>query len=62
MAGRFLYGLMPDGTPQEAQQLAISGVLYAPNGFKLASEQELDDICNGCGAANAKFDFVPDSI
>lgn len=62
MAGRFLYSLMPDGTPLEAQQLAISGVLYAPASFKAASELELEENCNGCGAAGAKFDFVPDSI
>lgn len=62
MAGRFVYGLLPDGTAKEAQQLAKAGVIYAPAGFLLASDDELNEICNGCGAANAKFDFVPDSI
>lgn len=30
--------------------------------FDRASESERAAVCNGCGAANAKFDFVPDSI
>lgn len=36
--------------------------LFAPDSFKSASTVERDKICNGCGAANSKFDFVPDSI
>lgn len=44
------------------QQLAIAGVISAPTSFKQASEEELKRVCNGCGAANAKFDFVPDRI
>lgn len=47
---------------EKAQSMAISGILFAPTGFKLASLEKLDKICNGCGAANAKFDFVPDRI
>ena len=47
---------------ERAQSLAVSGVLFAPTGFKLASEELLEKICNGCGAADAKFDFVPDRI
>jgi hypothetical protein len=39
----------------KAQQLAISGVLYAPNSFKLASIEELLRVCNGCGAADSWF-------
>ena len=42
--------------------MAINGILFAPTGFKLASIESLSKICNGCGAANAKFDFVPDRI
>lgn len=44
------------------QQLAITGVISAPTSFKLASVDHLKKVCNGCGAANAKFDFVPDKI
>ena len=62
MATRFAYGLMQDGTPQEAQELAGAGVLSAPASFLNATEIQLENTCNGCGAANAKFDFVPDSI
>ena len=49
-------------TALEAQRLARAGILYAPASFKTASAQELERVCNGCGAANAKFDFVPDRI
>ena len=42
--------------------MAISGVLYAPVTFKDAHINELMAVCNGCGAAGAKFDFVPDRI
>ena len=43
-------------------ELAQSGVLYAPASFLMASIRDLEDVCNGCGAANAKFDFVPDKV
>ena len=46
----------------KARKLVMSGVLSAPESFRLASINELMDVCNGCGAANAKFDFVPDRI
>ncbi len=45
-----------------AQEFARQGALYAPAGFKVASVKELMKVCNGCGAAGAKFDFVPDRI
>lgn len=44
-----------------ALDLAVCGALFAPPQFK-ASIDDLVDICNGCGAAGAKFDFVPDRI
>ena len=47
---------------ERTQALAIAGVLFAPAAFKLAKPEMLKGICNGCGAANAKFDFVPDRI
>ena len=40
----------------------MSRDLYAPKSYVDASQAERDKICNGCGAADAKFDFVPDSI
>ena len=43
-------------------ELAQAGVLYAPASFLTASIEELERVCNGCGAANTKFDFVPDRI
>ena len=41
---------------------ARTGGLIASRAFKRSSPHELMLICNGCGAANSKFDFVPDSI
>lgn len=43
-------------------ELVLAGKLHAPESFKTASIYELELVCNGCGAANAKFDFVPDRI
>ncbi len=51
-----------DGTINRARQLAQMEVLHAPASFKNATSERLSDVCNGCGAANAKFDFVPDRI
>jgi len=39
----------------KAQQLAISGVLYAPAAFKSATIEELLRVCNGCGASGSWF-------
>ena len=36
--------------------------LFAPQDFLDASYEEIRAVCNGCGAADAKFDFVPDTI
>ena len=36
--------------------------LYAPKNYWTLSPEDHAMICNGCGAANAKFDFVPDTI
>lgn len=47
---------------RDAQRLARSGALFAPASFKSAPMSQLETICNGCGAANAKFDFVPDTV
>jgi len=54
-------------TKQEAQiikakLLATQGKLFAPASFLNSPITVLMEICNGCGAANAKFDFVPDKI
>ena len=47
---------------EETKRLAASGILYAPAAFLVTPIGQLKLICNGCGAANAKFDFVPDKI
>lgn len=36
--------------------------LFNPEGYIDCPPIERNKICNGCGAANSKFDFVPDSI
>ena len=36
--------------------------LYAPIEYIDADESVKKNICNGCGPAKAKFDFIPDSI
>lgn len=46
----------------ETLELVAYGILFAPHGFLGTSSIELERVCNGCGAANAKFDFVPDTI
>ena len=47
---------------RRAQQLAIEGILHAPESFKTALYGELRLVCNGCGSAKAKIDFIPDKI
>ncbi len=45
---------------------AIKGDKYAYmlvlDSYINATQEERDAICNGCGAASSKFDFVPDTI
>ena len=36
--------------------------LFRPKSYRYATAAEKDLICNGCGAADAKFDFVPDTV
>lgn len=36
--------------------------LYKPVSYTKADKGLLEFICNGCGSARAKFDFIPDSI
>jgi len=36
--------------------------LFAPQSYKNASDGEIELICNGCGSAQAKFDFIPDTV
>ena len=43
-------------------QLVRDGVLDADPRFLETPIDELLKICNGCGAAGAKIDFVPDTI
>jgi len=39
-----------------------SNGLYAPQSYIKASKEEVDSKTNGCGSAEATFDFVPDTI
>ena len=36
--------------------------LSCPQSYLEADQDLLDVVCNGCGSAQAKFDFVPDTI
>lgn len=36
--------------------------LYAPEQYWQLARARRAEICNGCGSAQAKFDFVPDTI
>ena len=36
--------------------------LFQPKEYKYSTYEERKGICNGCGAGNAKFDFVPDTV
>jgi len=45
-----------------AVSLAKTGTLHAPSSFKTTPISSLAEVSNGCGAAGAKFDFVPDKI
>ena len=36
--------------------------LYKPPSYVRANQAKRNRVCNGCGSANAKFDFVPDTI
>lgn len=47
---------------EKTQSMVREGLLYAPESFKEALYYELNLVCNGCGAAGAKFDFIPDTI
>lgn len=46
----------------KAGQMAAIGILFAPASFLAAPLSRKMEVCNGCGAANAKVDFVPDTI
>jgi len=46
----------------KTQDMARAGLLEAPEAFKQANLYELKLVCNGCGAADAKIDAVPDKI
>lgn len=40
---------------KKSQELARAGVLYAPAGFKTATIDQLEEICNSCGSASGWF-------
>ena len=39
----------------KAQELARAGILFAPASFLTATIQELQAVCNGCGASGSRF-------
>ena len=39
-----------------------TGALFSPDSYKKATPEQINIIVNGCGSAQAKFDFVPDTI
>lgn len=45
-----------------AAMLSENGSVFAPASFKTTPIGELGKVCNGCGSASAKIDFVPDKI
>jgi len=49
-------------TIEETLHSVAKGELYAPPEFIATPLEVLDTICNGCGAAGSKFDFVPDTM
>lgn len=53
---------MSCSTVLDSVTFVLYGWLYAPKEFTEASSHELEKICNGCGAANTKFDFVPNTM
>ena len=46
----------------ETQELIKNGTLTAPDEFIDTPISVLLEVCNGCGAAGAKFDFIPDTL
>lgn len=46
----------------KTRTLAAGGVLYAPASMLIASITRVMEVCNGCGTASSKFDFIPDTI
>ena len=36
--------------------------LFVPTSYDRATIAQRKEVCNGCGSAQAKFDFVPDNI
>jgi len=38
------------------------GVIWMPESYWKLTDEEQAGICNGCGPAKAKFDFVPDTM
>ena len=47
---------------ERTKSMVRAGRLEAGPSFMSTPNELLMEICNGCGAANAKFDFVPDTI
>ena len=56
------HGRNTRGDLLKTRELAAHGVLYAPASFLATPFDDVYDTVNGCGAANSKFDFVPETI
>ena len=42
--------------------MIVEDILLSAPGYKALSPAAKAEICNGCGSAKAKFDFIPDTI
>ena len=42
--------------------MIVTPGLFAPESYRKATADLVNEIVNGCGAGNARFDFVPDTI
>ena len=50
-------------SPEGSTAVTTAGVvLWAPESFTLASEEQRKKVCNGCGPGSWKHDIVPDHL
>jgi hypothetical protein len=42
--------------------MIVEDILISTLGYKALKPEAKKEICNGCGSAGAKFDFIPDTI
>lgn len=58
----FIKWALPVHTLEDTFRYIENGIVEVPQGFVETDQQYLFFVCNGCGSAQAKMDFVPDSI